>query len=93
MKTWRHGHGILTYYEKTNGNGSLDNFLSSVYRLFIMLQKFVICLFVDEETKGCYPFANGLNGLMDLPIYAYSFPSGKMIKLTEYNNHLFMLEA
>jgi hypothetical protein len=24
-------------------------------------QKFVICLFVYEETKGSYPFANGLN--------------------------------
>ncbi len=25
--------------------------------------KFVICTFVDEETNGSYPFANGLNGL------------------------------
>ncbi len=24
-------------------------------------QKFVICLFVDEETNGLYPFANSLN--------------------------------
>ncbi len=28
--------------------------------------KFVVCPFVDEETIGSYPFANGLNGL---PIY------------------------
>jgi hypothetical protein len=28
--------------------------------------KFVICPFVDEETKGSYPFANGLNGLNGL---------------------------
>jgi hypothetical protein len=25
--------------------------------------KFVVCPFVDEETNGSYPFANGLNGL------------------------------
>jgi hypothetical protein len=25
--------------------------------------KFVVCLFVYEETNGSYPFANGLNGL------------------------------
>ncbi len=26
-------------------------------------QKFVVCLFVDRETNGSYPFANGLNRL------------------------------
>jgi hypothetical protein len=26
-------------------------------------RKFVVCLFVYEETHGSYPFANGLNGL------------------------------
>jgi hypothetical protein len=25
-------------------------------------RKFVVCLFVDEETNGSYQFANGLNG-------------------------------
>ncbi len=29
-------------------------------------QKFVVCHFVDEETSGRYPFANGLNGLNGL---------------------------
>ncbi len=29
--------------------------------------KFVICPFVDKETNGSYSFANGLNGLMELP--------------------------
>jgi hypothetical protein len=29
-------------------------------------RKFVICPFVDEETNGSYPFANGLNGLYGL---------------------------
>jgi hypothetical protein len=36
--------------------------------------KFVVYLFVDEETSENYPFANGLNGLNgDLPIYASTF--------------------
>jgi hypothetical protein len=26
-------------------------------------RKFVVCLFVDKETNGSYPFANGLDGL------------------------------
>ncbi len=29
-------------------------------------RKFVVCLFVDEETNGSYPFANGLYGLAHL---------------------------
>jgi hypothetical protein len=29
-------------------------------------RKFVVCLFVDEETNGRYPFANGLNRLNGL---------------------------
>jgi hypothetical protein len=29
-------------------------------------RKFVVCLFVDEDTYGSYPFANGLNGLNTL---------------------------
>jgi hypothetical protein len=31
-----------------------------------MQMKFVIHPFVDEETNGGYPFANGLNGLAHL---------------------------
>jgi hypothetical protein len=31
-----------------------------------MQRKSVICPFLDEETKGSYPFANGLNGLNGL---------------------------
>ncbi len=33
-------------------------------------RNFVICLFVDKETNGSYPFANGLNRPIGLPIYA-----------------------
>jgi hypothetical protein len=56
--------GHRNFYEKKSSNekGSPSNFTSSVYRLRIMKWKFVICLFVDEETNGSYPFANGLNG-------------------------------
>jgi hypothetical protein len=28
--------------------------------------KFIVCLFVDEETNRSYSFANGLNGLTHL---------------------------
>jgi hypothetical protein len=31
-----------------------------------MKQKFISCLFVDEETNGSYPYANRLNGLNGL---------------------------
>jgi hypothetical protein len=30
---------------------------------------FVVCPFVDEETNGSYPLANGLNGLVHLCNY------------------------
>jgi hypothetical protein len=89
--TWTWNFDVLQKNQMENG--SLDNFPSSVYRLLSCKQKFVISLFVDEETIRSYPFANGLNGLTNLPIYAYSFPNGKRIKSTEYNNHLFMLET
>jgi hypothetical protein len=29
-------------------------------------RKFVVCPFVNKETKGSYPFANGLKGLAHL---------------------------
>ncbi len=29
-------------------------------------RKFVVCLYVNEETNGSYPFANGLNRLAHL---------------------------
>jgi hypothetical protein len=35
--------------------------------------KFVVCLFVDEETNGSYPFANYLRDWTDLPTYAYKY--------------------
>jgi hypothetical protein len=37
--------------------------------------KFVVCSFVDEETQGSYPFANGLNELAHL--YDQFFPSSQ----------------
>jgi hypothetical protein len=37
-------------------------------------RKFGICQFVGEETNGSYLFANGLNGLNELAIYAFQSP-------------------
>jgi hypothetical protein len=35
------------------------------------MEVFVVCTFVDEETKRNYTFANGLNGLTHLWLSAY----------------------
>ncbi len=42
---------------------------------FLCKRKFVICLFADEETNKSYPFAKGLNGLKELPIYYHMIVS------------------
>jgi hypothetical protein len=43
-------------------NGSPDDFPECVYLLNLLCKpKFVSCSFVDELTKGSFPFANGLN--------------------------------
>ncbi len=44
-------------------------------RAFVFLpptDKFVVCPFVDEETNGSYPFANGLNRLAYLYFFFWS---------------------
>ncbi len=54
-------------------NGSPGDFLNPITVWSSCKGNFAVCLFVDKETNGKYPFANGLNGLMlwtDLPIYA-----------------------
>ncbi len=61
---WRHGHGEMetrTWRQNQTGNGSLGHFPSSVYRVLSCKRKFFIFLFVDKETTGSYPFANGQN--------------------------------
>ncbi len=47
-------------------NGSPGNFPYSVNVRSPAKQKFVIYPFVDEETNGSYPFANGLKKLNGL---------------------------
>jgi hypothetical protein len=53
--------GILKFYEKKTGK--LRTEAQAVTVCSLCKQKFVVCPFVDEETNGSYPFANGLNGL------------------------------
>jgi hypothetical protein len=55
MGTWKHGD----IKRKTEAYAIFFNPLTicSLWKL-----KFVVCPFVDEETNGSYPFANGLNG-------------------------------
>jgi hypothetical protein len=64
METWRHGHEILMFYTKTLTENRKQKprqfFLNPITVCLSCKRKFVICLFIDEETKGSYPFANGL---------------------------------
>jgi hypothetical protein len=50
-------------------NGNPGDFPLSVYLLLIFQTE--VCPFVDEETNGSYPFANGLNGLAHLRMYSW----------------------
>jgi hypothetical protein len=53
METWRH----------QTENGIPGNFPKSVDRFLVVRREGCRLSFVDEETNGSYPFANGLNGL------------------------------
>ncbi len=62
METWRHGHEDIDGDIKRKTEAQLI-FLNPFTVCSSCIQKFISCPFVDEETKGSYPFANGLNGL------------------------------
>jgi hypothetical protein len=69
METWKHGietgtwrHGI----SKRKGKRKSRRFSLSFIISTQCSQKFVVCPFIDEETNGSYPFANGLNRLYGL---------------------------
>jgi hypothetical protein len=47
-------------------NGPRRFFLNPFTVCKLCKRKFVVCPFVDEETNGSYPFANGLNALSHL---------------------------
>jgi hypothetical protein len=68
LKYW----GILKFYPKKS-HGKLKTGAQPIF--FICLPfahrangslSFVVCPFIDEETNGSYPFANGLSGLAHL---------------------------
>jgi hypothetical protein len=72
MEIWRHG-GVETrrrrdmearrHQTKTEAQVIFLNPFTVCSSLKL---KFFVCPFVDEETNGSYPFANGLNGLSGL---------------------------
>jgi hypothetical protein len=67
IETWRHRHGILTLFERTNWKMEAQGIL--LYLCFVCLSckwMFFVCLFVNKETNGSYPFGNGLNRLNGL---------------------------
>jgi hypothetical protein len=76
MKTWRHGD-MITWRHGDMDKGTSDRKRkrkASAVFLYLLLfcplceWKFVDCPFVDKETNGSYPFANGLNRLVHLCI-------------------------
>jgi hypothetical protein len=50
-------------------NGSPGDFLNLFTVCSLCKRKFVVCLFVDEEANGSYPFPNGQNGLAPLWVH------------------------
>jgi hypothetical protein len=73
MEIWRHGHrDIETWtWRHAEIKGKTDNerpiiFLNPFTICSSHKPKFVVCPFLDEETNGGFPFANGLNGLKGL---------------------------
>ncbi len=59
VEKWKHGDNK----RKTEAQAI---FLNPFTVCSLCKQNFVVCPFVDEETKSSYPFANGLNGLAHL---------------------------
>jgi hypothetical protein len=67
--TWRNGHIKTRTWRHKTKNISPCDFPYSVYRLLICSSckwKFFVYPFVDEETNGSYPFANGMNRINGL---------------------------
>jgi hypothetical protein len=64
-----HGHGDIK--RKTQNAQAI--FLNPFNVCSSNKCNFVVCLFVEEETNGSYPFANGLNGLNGLAHLQYIY--------------------
>ncbi len=76
MRAWTWRHGIKKKHQKTEAKGI---FLNPFTVCSSCKRKFVICLFVDKETNGSYPFVNGLNG------FAYLwFSPRKQMAITDF---------
>jgi hypothetical protein len=82
LKYWGEGIKILgtsdILHIKSNGRQRAEAqtiFFLNPFTIFSLCkQKFVICPFVDEETKGSYPFANRLAHLYLLKITCPALP-------------------
>jgi hypothetical protein len=53
-------------FQLENRNRSPGDFPNPFSFCSLCKRKFVGCSFLDKETSGSYPFANGLNGLAHL---------------------------
>jgi hypothetical protein len=68
-ETWKDGHIDMEILKKGDNKRKTEAhaiFLNTFTVCSSCKWKFVICSFVDEETNGSYPFANGLIGLAHL---------------------------
>jgi hypothetical protein len=65
-ETWKHGYMDMETWKHVEIETSTENgspvFLNPFTVCLSYKWKFVLCPFVDEETYGSYPFANGLKG-------------------------------
>ncbi len=80
MKYWGIWCFTITKNQTENRKRKLAIFLNPFTICLPCKQKFVICPFVDEETNGSYPFANGLNrlnGHTHLCLLHFSNPLGR----------------
>ncbi len=59
---------MFCHFKLKTENGAQATFLNPFTVCSSCKRKFVLCLFVYEETNGSYPFSNGLNGLAHLCI-------------------------
>ncbi len=66
IEIWRHGHGDMQKSKRKQTTKTQMIFLNPFTVCSSHKPKFVVCPFVDEETNGRFPFANGLTGLNGL---------------------------
>ncbi len=69
IEIWRHGHGDMQKSKGKQTTKAQMIFLNPFTVCSSHKPMFVVCPFVDEETNGRFPFANGLNGLNGLAIH------------------------